>query len=520
MPVWRQRSELKLAAALIIICVGERDSLFAAASAFSITSVSRPSGGKAVIQWTAETNTFGNLFFTVEGASSLNSLFNPISAQIPEGSAMMFTDTTAVASMGYYRIATTPAFTSLSQSGGFSAYAATNVNGLLTSGYAGAIFDGRYVYFVPYQNSGGAHGKVLRLDTQGTFSNSSSWSAYDATAAVGSGAVGFTGGAFDGQYVYFAQEAIVSNGGELRYDTQGNFTNASSWSLYNPAITDGLVCAGFQGAGYDNRYVYFVPHYKTNATPGGWNGIVLRYDTHGQYTNSSSWHAYDAGNTSGLNSKGYSSAVFDGQYMYFIPIVNGVQTNGSGIVLRYNTQGTFTNSSSWQAYDAGNTDGLISTSYKGAVFDGRYLFFSPYPNKSNCVVLRYDTTRALTNSPSWTAYSATNTSGMQTDGYDGAVFDGRYVFFTPYHTAGNLFHGRVMRYDTVGGFTNAASWQAFDAGGSSGLASQGYVGAVSDGRYIYFAPYVNTNGFSGVVLRFDALLPRRVPATVYGGSNM
>jgi hypothetical protein len=49
--------------------------------------------------------------------------------------------------------------------------------------------------------------------------------------------------------------------------------------------------------------------------------------------------------------------------------------------------------------------------------------------------------------------------------------------------------------------------------------TRGYQGAVSDGRYIYFAPFFNGAGYSGNVLRFDAKLPRAVPATVSGGSN-
>jgi len=107
-----------------------------------------------------------------------------------------------------------------------------------------------------------------------------------------------------------------------------------------------------------------------------------------------------------------------------------------------------------------------------------------------------------------------------TEGYDGAVFDGRFVYFVPCHTAASAFHGRILRYDTQGVFTNSASWMAFDAGNTTGLQTQGYVGAVSDGRYIYFAPYNTGNGFSGNVLRFDARLPRAIPPTVTGGSNL
>src|ERR1043166_6891130 len=83
-----------------------------------------------------------------------------------------------------------------------------------------------------------------------------------------------------------------------------------------------------------------------------------------------------------------------------------------------------------------------------------------------------------------------------------------------YHTAASAFHGRVLRYDIQGVFTNSASWTAFDAGNTAGLQTQGYVGAVSDGRYIYFAPYSSGSGFSGNVLRFDSQLPRAIPPTV------
>lgn len=50
----------------------------------------------------------------------------------------------------------------------------------------------------------------------------------------------------------------------------------------------------------------------------------------------------------------------------------------------------------FDAFDAGNTDGLNSTGYFGAVFDGRYVYFSPEQHNSleqHAVVLRYDTHR-------------------------------------------------------------------------------------------------------------------------------
>src|SRR5215472_3774922 len=133
-----------------------------AAPIFMITNFSRsPFGSK--VEWSAETNAFTNFFFQVESAPAIPSSFIPISPPILEGSSLTFTDPVSTTISAFYRVAASPAFTSLNQPGAFSAYPATNVNGLSTAGFAGAVFDGRYVYFVPYQSGAGAHGRVLRL---------------------------------------------------------------------------------------------------------------------------------------------------------------------------------------------------------------------------------------------------------------------------------------------------------------------------------------------------------------------
>ena len=111
------------------------------------------------------------------------------------------------------------------------------------------------------------------------------------------------------------------------------------------------------------------------------------------------------------------------------------------------------------------------------------------------------------------ARQAGSTDGLLTHGYFGGVFDGRYICFVPY------YNGNLLRYDTQSAFSTASSWHAYDAGTTSGLNTKGYMCAVSDGRYLYFAPYNNGSAYSGTVLRFDARLPRAIPATVKGGSN-
>jgi len=205
-----------------------------------------------------------------------------------------------------------------------------------------------------------------------------------------------------------------------------------------------------------------------------------------------------------------TGGVFDGRFIYFVPIYDGTATHGR--VLRLDTQSDFSQAASWRAYDAGNSGIPNTKGFKGGVFDGRYVYFIPYVGSGR--VLRFDTQGEFANSASWSAFDAAfNVGGAA--GFMGGAFDGRYVWFTPYNNNGPS--GRVLRYDTQGTFANAASWQAYDAGNTGGLGAKGFQGALFDGRYVYFVPYRNIN-FSGVVLRFDARQPQQLPDTISGGS--
>ena len=94
----------------------------------------------------------------------------------------------------------------------------------------------------------------------------------------------------------------------------------------------------------------------------------------------------------------------------------------------------------------------------------------------------------LTSFDTFDAYDASHTDGLRTVGYFGAVFDGRYVYFVPEQQADLDTHAVVLRYDTHGPFDNPQSYSAYDAAGTAGLDTRGYYGAVFDGRYVYFVP--------------------------------
>ena len=174
--------------------------------------------------------------------------------------------------------------------------------------------------------------------------------AFDAPASRAPGAV------WGSDYRVKCEEA--ESGGECRAVTSPNFSCAitveawidadsyqaealqsvvSKWRLsesfdkfdgYDAANTCGLDTRGFFGAVFDGRYVYFVPQNSGPAHPGrdtGHHGHVLRYDTQGDFASPSSWSAYDASETSGLVTRGYYGAVFDGRYVFFVPRIDGVE---------------------------------------------------------------------------------------------------------------------------------------------------------------------------------------------------
>ena len=378
--------------------------------------------------------------------------------------------------------------------------------GTAPDGYTGAVFDGRYIYFVPFLNSVSNHGEVLRYDTLGQFGSLSSWAAYDPGAnGVGTDPDGYLGGAFDGRYVYFSpyRDGVDIHGEVLRYDTQGDFANVASWAAYDPGTNGvGGDPDGYTDAIFDGRYLYFVPFHNGSFI----HGEVLRYDTQGVFAGTAAWATYyPKAHGVGTDAEGYTGGVFDGRYVYFVPDHNGSEYHGE--VLRYDTTANFVTAASWTTFDPGaNGVGTDPDGYAGAVFDDRYIYFVPFHNgtENHGEVLRYDTQGTFTSAAAWTAYDpGANGVGTDPDGYQRGAFDGRYVYFAPVNN-GTETYGEVLRLDTYGSFNAVGSWSTFDPGERCvGTDPDGYRGAVFDQRYIYFVPFHNGTEYHGEVLRYD-----------------
>lgn len=244
-----------------------------------------------------------------------------------------------------------------SQATSWSVFDLTNVNAN-AKGFIGAAFDGRYIYFAPYNRR-----IAVRFDTQAAFNQTSSWRTFDLTN-VSASATGFRGTVFDGRHIYF-----IPSAGKLvaRYDTQASFTQASAWETFDVTSVDANAFY-FWGGAFDGRYVYFSP---------GFNSVAARYDTHGTFTQPDAWSVFDitAANPKGT---GFWGAVFDGRRVYFAPYFNGDNTHGAkSLIVTYDTSSPFTQPTSWSTYDIAsvNPDAI---GFMGAAFDGTHVYFVPF----------------------------------------------------------------------------------------------------------------------------------------------
>jgi hypothetical protein len=372
------------------------------------------------------------------------------------------------------------------------------------AGFLGAEFDGRYVYFVPYVNASVSYadGVIARYDTTlAAFQSPTSWNTTD-LGVLDSRAGGYYGGHFDGRYLYLAPYVTPADGENplvTRLDTKGAFAaDAGAWSTVDVSAFDPN-SEGFAGAAFDGRYVYFVPYSGTSA---------VRYDTQGPLDAMGSWQHYALGAY-------YNGAIFDGRYVYFI---SSYSTYGT--VTAFDTQASFTAAASWSTFDVSGV-APNATGFGGAAFDGRYLYLVPgYPHATApyLVAARHDTQGGFTDPKSWEAFPLDGVNGQSAYyvAYWGAAFDGRYVYFAP--TEGKepsgtsyFYASQVLRFDSTGKFADPTAWATYNVS-ESNTGAAGFVGAVIDGRYVYFAPYYNGSTYDGIVARFDAKTPASLPS--------
>ena len=330
------------------------------------------------------------------------------------------------------------------------------------------------------------------------------FSAYDAGTTDGLITKGFYGAVFDGQYVYYCpirsrEERTSVHGCVLRYNTHMDFHDPEAYSAHDAGHTDGLHTAGFYGSAFDGRYIFFIPRDDGRVH----HSRFLRCDTHGDFTRDSSWAAHDA-----EHAHSFQGAAFDGRFIYCspgytkpaaAPFADAVE---SGIVMRLDTEGDFKDPASYRTFDARTLDPQ-AVCFDGAAFDGRHVYFVPFHAGT---ALRYDTAADFGRRESWQTFDAGAGVGM---GHNvGAVLAGTYLYLVPFG------HSTMVRFDTRGDFDERDCWSAHDAAGTAGLGVAGFKGGFFDGRYVYYVPFrgdvppgSDLSPFHGNCLRYDTAAP-------------
>lgn len=354
----------------------------------------------------------------------------------------------------------------------------------------GGAFDGRFLYLSPHRSTGAPSGRVARFDTSAPLASRSAWSYRDLSAQQ-PGAARMRGAAFDGRHAFFPS----GDGMWARLDTDAGFERAASWSFFDPRQLAGGA-HGYHGLVFDGRYVYGVPFVNSNPDGGpALDGLtVARVDTTGPFDDGGSWafHSLPAGWGA------HHGGAFDGRFVYFVP-------HFGDRLVRYDTQKTFTDASSWQSLELASVAGdrLVA----GAVFDGRYLHLVPsfggdgaYAAAAYGRMMRYDTQGPF-DASSFDHFDATSVDPAAR-GFAGGTFDGRFVYFAPHareaQRPDESRHGVVVRYDTQAPHDAPASWSTFDVA-TLNPAATNFTGALFDGRWVYFIPKRAT----GAIVRFD-----------------
>ena len=307
-------------------------------------------------------------------------------------------------------------------------------------------------------------------------------------------------------------QAIIS-----KWPLTQNITSEDAWTGVNVTALDGMQdYKGYIGTAFDGRYLYLVPNHDDK----GQHGRIVRYDTSKSFGEAASWEGVDIETFAGMEGyRGYHGAVFDGRYVYLVPIYNyEAEGNRHGRIARYDTRGPFDDGGSWEGVDITTLSGMSDyKGYVGGTFDGRYLYLVPYTDASgggnaHGRVARYDTAGEFGEDYAWSGVDITTFPGMgEYKGYYGAVFDGRYVYLVPSEWSG--LHGRVARYDTTRAFGDASSWEGVDITTFPDM--EGYRcfhGGAFDGRYLYLTPEwsghpSSTNPFHGKVAQYDTTAP-------------
>lgn len=354
------------------------------------------------------------------------------------------------------------------------------------TGYQAGTFDGKYVYFVRLADIDGADAgltgsRILRYDTTAAaFDDSNAWASFDPEVALGTMGPHATA-VMDGKYLLIgAYEDRIF----LRYDTtqlESNFGFSSSWETfdgagagasasYNAVVTvDGgalftnagnLLPAVHRGDQLDAGWEVTALDASTFACPvtytagctgtnafflpaGGDRSCVARYDTTKPLLDG--FDSVDLA-TFGEDWLLLASGVVTPQHVY-VTQFNTKDAAAPTQVLRKPIGGDL--DAGWERQPT-NVKNPLARGFIGGAFDGRFVYFAPFPAPAPTSFFeRYDTTLGFNDPNAWDVAPSASV-GVPSNRYRGAIFDGQYVYYASNDARGGepAAFARFKAYDT------------------------------------------------------------------------
>jgi alpha-tubulin suppressor-like RCC1 family protein len=161
-----------------------------------------PNGGSVAVRLDTFDDTLGRTVAMINLATSVSPAAKGFRGAVFDGRYVYLVPDALGASGLVVRHDTHAAFTS---SASWTTFDVATVDPL-AHGFFGGAFDGRYIYLVPNHSGPAASGLIARYDTRATFTAAAAWSTFD-IGTVNGAAKGFAGAAFDGRYLYLAPAA-------------------------------------------------------------------------------------------------------------------------------------------------------------------------------------------------------------------------------------------------------------------------------------------------------------------------
>lgn len=343
-------------------------------------------------------------------------------------------------------------------------------------GYLAGPFDGRFLYFVRTNDADGVDAgltgsRILRYDTQSTaFDDPAAWVAFDPEVSLGTTGP-HVAATMEGKYLVVGAYADTIF---LRYDTTrppNDFGFSSSWETFDAkALNEGALM--YQGAIpladggtlFTNGERYLPLLHRGEALDAGWELTELDGGTFpcavtsaGACTQKAAFLTpsgsdkiaclarYDTAKSLAAGLESFDLTALDDEHAF---ISGGVATSQHLYLTQYNTHDAAAPirvfrkpldgplDAGWEGHPT-NGKNPLTRGFLGGAYDGRWIYFAPYPAPTTTVIFaRYDTTLGFDDTNAW-EITAGAALGIPANRYWGAAFDGQYVYYAPYVGLGN-----------------------------------------------------------------------------------